>query len=72
MELLEAGDLLLLYTDGFAEHGGGRYLEERAEELLEAVRGEPATEICERLREDLVAFAAPEDDVTFVVVKKTE
>lgn len=72
VELLEAGDLLLLYTDGFAEHGGGRYLEERAEALLEAVRGESAPEICETLRKDLLAFAAPEDDITFVVIKKTE
>ena len=72
VELLEAGDLLLLYTDGFAEHGEERYVEERTEGLLEAVRGETAKEICERLWADLEEFAAPEDDVTFVVVKKTE
>ncbi len=71
-ELLEAGDLLLLSTDGFAEHGGGRYLAERAEGLLESVRGEPARTICERLSDDLLAFAPPEDDITFVVIRKTE
>ena len=72
VDLLEAGDLLLLYTDGFAEHGGERYLEERAETVLESVRARSAPEICERLKEDLLDFAAPEDDISFVVVKKTE
>ena len=72
LDLLETGDLLLLYTDGFAEHGGDRYLAERAEPLLESVRGETAAEICEHLREDLLAFASPEDDISFVVIKKME
>lgn len=72
VDLLEAGDLLLLYTDGFAEHGEERYIAERAESLLETVRGLRASEICERLRDDLVAFAPAEDDVSFVVIKKTE
>lgn len=72
VDLLEAGDLLLLYTDGFAEHGEERYVAERAESLLEAVRGLRASEICKRLRDDLVAFAPPEDDVSFVVIKKTQ
>ncbi len=72
VDLLEAGDLLLLYTDGFAEHGEERYIAERAEPLLETVRGLRASEICEHLRDDLVAFAPPEDDVSFVVIKKTE
>ncbi len=72
VDLLEAGDLLLLYTDGFAEHGGDRYLSERAEGVLEAVRGRTAAEICEHLRRDLLDFAPPEDDISFVVIKKTE
>lgn len=72
VDLLEAGDLLLLYTDGFAEHGGDRYLAERAEGVLEAVRGRTAAEICEHLRRDLLDFAPPEDDISFVVIKKTE
>ena len=72
LDLLEAGDLLLLYTDGFTEHGGERYLAERAEGVLEAVRARSANEICEHLRVDLLAFAPPEDDISFVVIKKTE
>ena len=72
LDLLEAGDLLLLYTDGFTEHGGERYLAERAEGVLEAVRGRSASEICEHLCVDLLAFAPPEDDISFVVIKKTE
>lgn len=72
VDLLEAGDLLLLCTDGFAEHGEERYVAERAEPLLETVRGLRASEICAHLRDDLVAFAPPEDDISFVVIKKTE
>ena len=72
VDLLEAGDLLLLYTDGFAEHGDDRYLAERAEGALEAVRSRSAGEICEHLRADLLVFAPPEDDISFVVIKKTQ
>ena len=72
VDLLEAGDLLLLCTDGFAEHGGEHYLPERAEGVLEAVRARTAAEICEHLRRDLLDFAPPEDDISFVVIKKTE
>ena len=71
VDLLEAGDLLLLYTDGFSEHGGERYLPERAESVLEAVRARGASQICAHLRQDLLAFADPEDDISFVVIKKT-
>ncbi len=71
VELLEAGDLLLLYTDGLTEHAGERYVDERAEALLESVRERSAVDICRRLEEDLLAFAPPEDDITFVVIKKT-
>ncbi len=71
VDLLEPGDLLLLHTDGFAEHGDERYLPERAAGVLEAVRSRSAEEICRRLEQDLLAFADPEDDISFVVIKKT-
>ena len=66
------GDLLLLYTDGFAEHRGERYLPERAEGVLEAVRARTAAWIYEHLRCDLLDFAPPEDAISFGVIKKTE
>lgn len=70
IDLLGQGDLLLLHTDGLSEHDDGRYMAERLPPFLRTVAHLRPTEICAALRDDLTAWATPEDDVTFVVVKK--
>lgn len=71
IDLLAAGDLLLLYTDGLSEHVDGAYFPGRVEQLLAASSHLRASQICQRLWEDLVAAGEPKDDTSFVVIKWT-
>lgn len=72
INLLAVGDFLLLHTDGLTEHAEGQYFPEKLEKLLGQVRDESAEQVCARLREDLLAHADPVDDISVVVIRKTE
>lgn len=75
---LEAGDFVLLYTDGVTEAASAAdedefYGEQRLWEFLAAHRGSPAQDILQALIEALGAFmgpTAPRDDVTMVGIKR--
>jgi serine phosphatase RsbU (regulator of sigma subunit) len=71
--LLGAGDILLLHTDGLAEHSDGRqdYMPSRLEQILREVKHLGAREIFDAITRDLRAFAAPADDISIVVIKRT-
>lgn len=74
MELMGHGDILIIYTDGFAEHAdadGNAYCPARLEEKLRSVKGQSAEEISHVLLEDMLDFGNPADDLSFVVIKKT-
>jgi len=71
INLLNVGDVLLLHTDGLTEHDDGRYFPDRLERLLVACRDDNSEEVCRRLREDLLACAEPQDDISAVVIRKT-
>jgi serine phosphatase RsbU (regulator of sigma subunit) len=70
INLLASGDILLLYTDGLAEHDESRYFPSEVEELLRGATGASAADICSRLRDDLTSRARPQDDLTVVVIQK--
>jgi serine phosphatase RsbU (regulator of sigma subunit) len=73
INLMGLGDILLLYTDGFSEHSDEKetdFFPDRVEEILKRIKNESARNIYFQLKEELLAFAAPEDDITFVVIKK--
>jgi len=70
INLLNVGDILLLYTDGFSEHDGGRFYSERLEPLLAEQRDAPAGAICKRLREGILACGEQDDDISCVVIRK--
>lgn len=72
IDLLASGDLLFLYTDGLSEHGGGEYFPKAVEGRLSELGDESAEAVCELLRDDLVKFAPPQDDISFVVIKKIQ
>ena len=71
IDLLAEGDILILYTDGLSEHAAGEYFPVVLEEKLPQVQGKTALEICSFLKEDVLAYAPAEDDISFVVIKKT-
>jgi serine phosphatase RsbU (regulator of sigma subunit) len=71
--LMGAGDILLLYTDGLLEHSREKevYFPQRLEETVRSVKHKRAKEIFEAIKLDVLDFAAPSDDVSVVVIKRT-
>jgi serine phosphatase RsbU (regulator of sigma subunit) len=71
--LMGAGDILLLHTDGLAEHRYGEqdYFPSQVEQTVRRVKDRPARAIYEAVKEDLVAFGEPADDISLVVIKRT-
>jgi serine phosphatase RsbU (regulator of sigma subunit) len=69
--LMGRGDILLMYTDGLAEHerNGQPYFPGRLEEKLRDVKHRGSREIFEAVREHLLAFNDPADDISLVVIK---
>jgi serine phosphatase RsbU (regulator of sigma subunit) len=70
--LMGEGDILLLHTDGLAEHnrGGESYFPHRLERKVREVKHLPAREICDAIKHDLLAFGRPSDDISLVVIKR--
>jgi len=70
--LMGAGDILLLHTDGLAEHSREHesYISNRLEQKLREIKHQGAVEIFEAVKEDLLAFNNPSDDVTMVIIKR--
>ena len=71
INLLAFGDILLLHSDGLSDHGSGEYFPLRLESLMAELRHEHASTICRRVREDILAFAEPEDDISVVVIRRS-
>ncbi len=72
IDLIGSGDIMLVYTDGLIEHEGARteYFPMRLEEVLHRYKGDSAFVIFEAIKEDVLAFSEPEDDISFVVIKR--
>jgi serine phosphatase RsbU (regulator of sigma subunit) len=70
--LMGTGDILLLHTDGLVEHrrGDESYFPGRLEEQLRCVKQLSAAGIYDAIRDDLLAFAEPSDDISLVVIKR--
>jgi phosphoserine phosphatase RsbU/P len=72
---LGSGDLLLIFSDGITEAPGAddeEFGEARLEELLRRNAGLPSARLCGAVLDAVAAFqsgAAPEDDMTVVVVR---
>ena len=71
--LMGAGDILLLHTDGLAEHRRGEesYFPARLEQTIRGVKDESAAGIFDAVRRDLTDFSVPADDISLVVIKRT-
>jgi serine phosphatase RsbU (regulator of sigma subunit) len=73
VNLLGAGDILILHTDGLDEHtrkDGAVFVPELLEETLRANKHLSAQEIYQSVIDRALAFAPPADDITVLVIKK--
>jgi serine phosphatase RsbU (regulator of sigma subunit) len=70
--LMSPGDILILHSDGLAEHRRGEeaYFPRHLEEALRRVKYRPAQAIYEAVIEDLTSFGNPADDISLVVIKR--
>jgi len=70
--LMGEGDILLLYTDGLAEHvrDTEEYSQARLEGVIREAKRGSASEIFEAVKTDLLAFSPPADDISLVVIKR--
>ena len=72
VSLMGRGDILLLYTDGLSEHAVGEqtFAPQTLEATIRRVKDRSAREIVAAIREDMLRFAPPQDDISMVVVKR--
>ena len=70
--LMSAGDILLLHSDGLADHrrDDEDYFPRHAEEAVRRVKSRPAQAIYEAVTADLLRFSEPADDISLVVIKR--
>ena len=69
---LTPGDCLVLYTDGVTEakRGGELFGEQRLVQVVESLRGRPAQEVADRVRDAVADFAgALRDDLQIVALR---
>ncbi|MBN1410326.1 MAG: serine/threonine-protein phosphatase [Spirochaetales bacterium] len=73
IELLGSGDILIAYTDGLLEHGNSErkdYFPGEMERVLRRVKNESAKDIYDSLKESILGYAQPSDDISFIIIKK--
>jgi len=73
VNLLGDGDILILHTDGLDEHSradGGVFVPVELEAVVRERKHLSAHEIYEAVREQALAFAPLQDDMTVVIIKK--
>ena len=73
LNLMGNGDILLLYTDGLSEHTGEKeicYFPHKLEDILKRIKNDSARSIYLQLKENLLEFSGPSDDISIVVIKK--
>ena len=71
--LMGEGDILLLHTDGLVDHCNADedyYFPRCLEQKLRDVKHQPAAEILDEIKADLLAFSEPSDDISIVIIKR--
>jgi serine phosphatase RsbU (regulator of sigma subunit) len=71
IDLLAPGDSVILYTDGLSDLSSGNYISERLLGLMRETADLPAREIADRIRTDVLQSPDREDDISFVIIKRT-
>lgn len=71
IDLLNHGDILLLYSDGLAEHADGAFYPEQVERVLVECAECTAAETLERLSRCIKESGDREDDISVIVIRRT-
>jgi len=71
ISLLAPGDILLLLTDGLTDHARGEFFPEKVVDVLREHADFPVGEICEKVKAAICQAAAPEDDISLVLIRRT-
>jgi len=78
MHLMAAGDILLLYTDGLSELENKNkqlyYTPKTGGKLQTVIEKNyylTAKELFDKIKEDIFRFAKPQDDLSYIIIKKT-
>jgi serine phosphatase RsbU (regulator of sigma subunit) len=74
ISLMGRGDIMVLFSDGLSDYtsaDGSSFLS-HLEVVLRSVKHLGAVDIWKAIREAIPGFGAPGDDITYVVVKKSE
>jgi serine phosphatase RsbU (regulator of sigma subunit) len=76
----QTGDMVMLYTDGFSEHRGHQgslYFDQspqgkggRIQDVFNGNRDLKAKDLYHVIKEDLLRFGTPRDDISFVIIKR--
>jgi serine phosphatase RsbU (regulator of sigma subunit) len=71
--LMGVGDILLLHTDGLLDHASAReaYFPSPLERIVRELKDLPAREIVAGIKDDMLSFADPRDDISLVVIKRS-
>ena len=72
IRLESPGDIILLYTDGLQDHrrDDEEYFPIMLENVIRRNKNTSARDIAHSIREDLLKFAEPDEDISYVVMKK--
>jgi serine phosphatase RsbU (regulator of sigma subunit) len=74
LNLMGKGDIMLLYSDGLYELSNEdeeEYFKTRLEKKLSELKNLTSKEIFTNIKDDLLKFAVPEDDLSFIIIKRT-
>jgi serine phosphatase RsbU (regulator of sigma subunit) len=67
---LQPGEVLLLCTDGLAEHLEGRFVGSNLGPLLAGAHQRPVADVCDLVREAILMAGPPQDDISLILVRK--
>lgn len=73
IKLIEKGDILIIFTDGFSDHQNEKeekFIEVKLEKILTENKEKSAKEIVKIIKKELLTFAEPEDDISYIIIKK--
>ncbi|MDX1387575.1 MAG: PP2C family protein-serine/threonine phosphatase [Acidobacteriota bacterium] len=70
INLLGSGDVLMLYTDGLSQFADGEFFANELERCLLDTMDDSSETVCSVMADRIRKFGSPDDDISFVVIKK--